>query len=163
MNNTFYQFSASAFSYQPISSINHIFWLFPASFALFSLTIIHFKRLQNKPRLDESESMIDGVVSTFGEKGVSDLLGARIFNTSWSLDLGWTGVLLCVMTSVLWILLSKIMRFNPITSMINWNFLLFSLFNIRLISFNRTLYHKEIRSIRIQTAAMLNYRCSLLV
>ncbi|XP_045476790.1 uncharacterized protein LOC123682286 [Harmonia axyridis] len=99
--------------------VTGVMYLLAASFALFSLTIIHFKRLQNKPRLDESESMVDGVVSPMGGKGVSELLGARIFTTSWSLDLGWGGVILCVMTSILWILLSKIMRFNPITSMIN--------------------------------------------
>lgn len=48
------------------------------------------------------------------------LLSAREFSTAWSLDLGWGGVMLTVMTSVLWILLSKIMRFNPISTIINY-------------------------------------------
>ncbi|KAK9888278.1 hypothetical protein WA026_000541 [Henosepilachna vigintioctopunctata] len=100
--------------------VTGVMYLLAASFALFSLTIIHFKRLQNKPRIEaDSEGMVDGVVSPIGGRGVADLLEARIFTTSWSLDLGWGGVMLCVMTSVLWILLSKIMRFNPISSMIN--------------------------------------------
>lgn len=69
--------------------------------------------------MDEAEGTVDGVVSPTGGRLVKDLLPARVFTTSWSLDLGWGGVMLCVMTSVLWILLSKIMRFNPISSMIN--------------------------------------------
>lgn len=67
----------------------------------------------------EVDSSIDGVVKLQNSKKILDMIPARIFSTSWSLDLGWGGVMLCVMTSVLWILLSKIMRFNPISSMIN--------------------------------------------
>lgn len=93
---------------------------FLASFALFTLTIIHFKRLHSKPYTDETDITPDGVVSPIGAKGIRQLLQARVFTTSWSLDLGWGGVMLCVMTSVLWILLSKIMRFNPISNMINY-------------------------------------------
>ncbi|CAG9836632.1 unnamed protein product [Diabrotica balteata] len=99
--------------------VTGVMYLLAASFALFTLTIIHFKRLHSRPHMDESEGTVDGVVSPTGGKGVKDLLPARVFTTSWSLDLGWGGVMLCVMTSVLWILLSKIMRFNPISSMIN--------------------------------------------
>uniref|UniRef100_A0A6P7GML1 Uncharacterized protein LOC114344231 n=1 Tax=Diabrotica virgifera virgifera TaxID=50390 RepID=A0A6P7GML1_DIAVI len=99
--------------------VTGVMYLLAASFALFTLTIIHFKRLHSRPHMDESEGTVDGVVSPTGGRGVKDLLPARVFTTSWSLDLGWGGVMLCVMTSVLWILLSKIMRFNPISSMIN--------------------------------------------
>ncbi|KAF2899339.1 hypothetical protein ILUMI_06830 [Ignelater luminosus] len=82
--------------------------------------IIHFKRVQAKPRMGiDPDGTVDGVVTPPGGKGANELLEARIFTTSWSLDLGWGGVMLCVMTSILWILLSKIMRFNPISSMIN--------------------------------------------
>lgn len=102
--------------------VTGVMYLLAASFALFTLTIIHFKRTNHKPRIDvDPDGSVDGVISVHqnGLKKVYDLLGARIFTTSWSLDLGWGGVMLCVMTSVLWILLSKIMRFNPISSMIN--------------------------------------------
>ncbi|XP_023311439.1 uncharacterized protein LOC108914133 [Anoplophora glabripennis] len=98
--------------------VTGVMYLLAASFALFTLTIIHFKRLHTKPH--DSDGTVDGVVSPTGSRGVKDLLPARVFTTSWSLDLGWGGVMLCVMTSVLWILLSKIMRFNPISSMINY-------------------------------------------
>lgn len=94
--------------------------MFTASFALFTLTIIHFKRIQQKPRVDvDPNGAADGVVVPPGGRGMIELLPGRLFTTSWSLDLGWGGVVLSVMTSILWILLSKIMRFNPISSMIN--------------------------------------------
>lgn len=97
-----------------------LYFYFSASFALFTLTIIHFKRIQSKPKIViDGDGAIDGVVSFQSARRVVHLLPARVFSTSWSLDLGWGGVMLCVMTSILWILLSKIMRFNPISSMIN--------------------------------------------
>ncbi|XP_019868155.1 uncharacterized protein LOC109596977 isoform X2 [Aethina tumida] len=100
--------------------VTGVMYLLAASFALFTLTIIHFKRLHSRPQTEEGfDGTVDGVVSPHGGRGVHDLLAARVFTTSWSLDLGWGGVMLCVMTSVLWILLSKIMRFNPISSMIH--------------------------------------------
>lgn len=102
-----------------------IYSVVTASFALFTLTIIHFKRMQGRQKMNtDADGNIDGVVSMPGHRGLSglgankDMLSARVFTTSWSLDLGWGGVMLCVMTSILWILLSKIMRFNPISSMI---------------------------------------------
>ncbi|XP_023015615.1 uncharacterized protein isoform X1 [Leptinotarsa decemlineata] len=100
--------------------VTGVMYLLAASFALFTLTIIHFKRLHSKPHFEDSGGAVDGVISPTGGRGVKELLPARVFTTSWSLDLGWGGVMLCVMTSVLWILLSKIMRFNPISSMINY-------------------------------------------
>lgn len=46
----------------------------------------------------------------------ADYYSARVFSLGWSVDLGWGGVVLCVMASILWILLSKIMRYNPRTT-----------------------------------------------
>lgn len=43
----------------------------------------------------------------------ADYYSARVFTLGWSVDLGWGGVLLCVLASVLWLLLSKMMRYNP--------------------------------------------------
>lgn len=90
-----------------------------ALFALFTLMIIHFKRQQGRPMADSDfDGTVDGVVAARGvAKVAQDLLGARIFITSWSLDLGWGGVVLCSITSVLWILLSKIMRYNPFSAL----------------------------------------------
>lgn len=102
--------------------VTGVMYLLAASFALFTLAIIHFKRLHNKPGLAiDPEGSIDGVIApSRSARKILHLLSARVFTTSWSLDLGWGGVTLCVLTSVLWILLSKIMRFNPISSMISY-------------------------------------------
>jgi len=86
-----------------------------ATFALFTLTIIHSKRTQDreaKPIVDGPE---DGVI---GVPVLRSVLKARRFTTAWSMDLGWGGVTLCALASVAWTLLSKIMRFSPIAAMI---------------------------------------------
>lgn len=91
-----------------------------ALFALFTLMIIHFKRQQGRPMLDSDyDGTVDGIVARPGGPAImaKHLLGARVFLTSWSLDLGWGGVVLCAITSVLWILLSKIMRYNPFSTL----------------------------------------------
>ncbi|XP_049538020.1 uncharacterized protein LOC125952544 isoform X1 [Anopheles darlingi] len=100
--------------------VTGVMYLLAALFALFTLMIIHFKRQQGRPLLDSDfDGTIDGVVAIKGTARVaSKFLGARIFVTAWSLDLGWGGVVLCTFTSFLWILLSKIMRFNPLSAMI---------------------------------------------
>lgn len=90
------------------------FFVFPATFALFTLTIIHFKRAQNRgARLIVGPE--DGVI---GGPVPGNILKARRFTSSWSMDLGWGGVTLCALASIAWILLSKIMRFSPIATMI---------------------------------------------
>ncbi|XP_061508760.1 uncharacterized protein LOC11175743 isoform X2 [Anopheles gambiae] len=100
--------------------VTGVMYLLAALFALFTLMIIHFKRQQGRPLLDSDfDGTIDGVVAIKGTaRAASKFLGARIFVTAWSLELGWGGVVLCVFTSFLWILLSKIMRFNPLSAMI---------------------------------------------
>ncbi|KAG7178175.1 hypothetical protein Hamer_G003964 [Homarus americanus] len=35
--------------------------------------------------------------------------------TGWSLDLGWGGVVTCLVAALLWLLLARIMRYNPIS------------------------------------------------
>ncbi|XP_039290892.1 uncharacterized protein LOC111054535 isoform X2 [Nilaparvata lugens] len=123
--------------------VTGVMYLLAATFALFTLTIIHLKRQQSKPKWPPPPgpgapdclptTPPGGGVSPLGD-GVSPLnvgaldpslmaiwaeyYPARIFTKGWSLDLGWAGVTLCVLTSVLWILLSKIMRYNPISSSI---------------------------------------------
>ncbi|XP_017073599.1 uncharacterized protein LOC108109541 [Drosophila eugracilis] len=100
--------------------ITGVMYLLAALFALFTLMIIHFKRQQGRPMLDSDyDGTVDGIVARPGGVAImaKPLLGARIFLTSWSLDLGWGGVVLCAITSVLWILLSKIMRYNPFSAL----------------------------------------------
>ncbi|CAH0391460.1 unnamed protein product [Bemisia tabaci] len=119
--------------------VTGVMYLLAATFALFTLTIIHFKREQVKTRSEclsgggagvgppgstgAAALLGDGVVAGAGpvlEPGYArvwaDLHRARLLSHGWSLDLGWAGLALCVLTSVLWILLSKIMRYNPINA-----------------------------------------------
>lgn len=79
--------------------------------------IIHFKRREARTLLDSDFESIDGIVaSKLLARAAQHLLNCRKFTTAWSLDLGWGGVVLCTITSILWILLSKIMRYNSISS-----------------------------------------------
>ncbi|XP_021710816.1 uncharacterized protein LOC5567154 isoform X2 [Aedes aegypti] len=100
--------------------VTGVMYLLAALFALFTLMIIHFKRQQGRPltEIDYGVS-IDGVVAVKPDYMYAQpLLDARVIVTAWSLSLGWGGVVLCAFTSFLWILLSKIMRFNPLSAMI---------------------------------------------
>ncbi|EDS31527.1 conserved hypothetical protein [Culex quinquefasciatus] len=100
--------------------VTGVMYLLAALFALFTLMIIHFKRQQGRPltEIDYGVS-IDGVVAIKPDYLYAQpLLDARVIVTAWSLDLGWGGVVLCAFTAFLWILLSKIMRFNPLSAMI---------------------------------------------
>ncbi|CAD6991341.1 unnamed protein product [Ceratitis capitata] len=74
--------------------ITGVMYLLAALFALFTLMIIHFKRQQGRPMLDSDyDGTVDGIVARPGGVAImaKPLLGARIFLTSWSLDLGWGG------------------------------------------------------------------------
>lgn len=116
-------------NYSIIQSIEAI-WLtikpttvsFAALFAVFTLMIIHFKRHQRRPLQDSDfDGTFDGIVAPPGAgRAAQHLLNARQFATSWSLDLGWGGVVFCGITYVLWIMLSKIMRYNPLSALLIW-------------------------------------------
>lgn len=101
--------------------ITGVMYLLAALFALFTLMIIYVKRHQVRPIVDtDYEGTIEGLVAPKGVARIAHpLLVARIFTTSWSIDLGWGGVLLCCLTSGLWIILSKIMRYNPLSAMLS--------------------------------------------
>ncbi|XP_070509249.1 uncharacterized protein [Chironomus tepperi] len=98
--------------------VTGVMYLLAALFALFTLMIIHFKRQKGKTLLaSDYDGTVEGIQSqepTFAQ----NLLDARIFATSWSLDLGWGGVVLCALASFLWIFLSKLMRFTPVSHLI---------------------------------------------
>lgn len=86
---------------------------------MFALLIIHFKRIQrvsSRGTAQIGDSTDDGVIGP--RIAAASLLSAREFSTSWSLELGWGGVVLATTTSLFWMLLSKIMRYNPISAML---------------------------------------------
>ncbi|KAJ8664483.1 hypothetical protein QAD02_006145 [Eretmocerus hayati] len=95
--------------------VTGVMYLLAATFALFTLMIIHCKRSQERGRQVIEYGPEDGVAGGPVERHV---LKARIFSNAWSMDLGWGGVCLSALASVAWILLSKIMRFSPIAAMI---------------------------------------------
>ncbi|KAI5698901.1 hypothetical protein M8J75_013582 [Diaphorina citri] len=118
--------------------VTGVMYLLAAFFALFTLTIIHFKRAQTRHKpinfancigrsVDGDEVLlVDGVIQGMNSAASYefsplwiDFYKARLFTVGWSLDLGWGGVTLCVLTSIFWILLSKMMRYNPITSVVH--------------------------------------------
>ncbi|XP_026487163.2 uncharacterized protein LOC113394167 [Vanessa tameamea] len=98
--------------------VTGVMYLLAGLFAMFTLMIIHFKRVQRVSTRGSShgDDTADGVIGP--RYPAFPLLSAREFTTSWSLELGWGGVALATTTSLLWILLSKIMRYNPISSML---------------------------------------------
>ncbi|CAG4990638.1 unnamed protein product [Colias eurytheme] len=95
--------------------VTGVMYLLAGLFAMFTLMIIHFKRVQ-RVSARAMDDTADGVVGPHGP--AIPLLSAREFTTSWSLELGWGGVVLATTTSLLWILLSKIMRYNPLSTML---------------------------------------------
>ncbi|XP_014213014.1 uncharacterized protein LOC106642686 [Copidosoma floridanum] len=97
--------------------VTGVMYLLAAVFALFTLTIIQCKRSQERA---SSHTLPEGGPEdgVFGSPVERSALKCRRFVASWSMDLGWAGVTLSALASVAWILLSKIMRFSPISAMI---------------------------------------------
>ncbi|BET00407.1 Hypothetical protein NTJ_13222 [Nesidiocoris tenuis] len=94
--------------------VTGVMYLLAATFALFTLVIIHYKwRSTECPGPGA-----DGMIAVFGSRqtvqwAANYLAPARISSGSWSRALGWTALSLCVLTSLFWILLSIVMRVSP--------------------------------------------------
>ncbi|CAG7724240.1 unnamed protein product [Allacma fusca] len=88
--------------------VTGVIYVLAALFALFTLTIVHLK---DKNR--HEKEMLD--VWTQLTPDYSEYSTARNISHGWSLTLGWAGSFVCVLASIMWILLSKIMRYNPIS------------------------------------------------
>ncbi|XP_047469267.1 uncharacterized protein LOC125025325 [Penaeus chinensis] len=83
--------------------ITGVMYILAATFGLFCLSIMHFKRKTKKDC-----GVLDSQVTP-------EYSSARVFQTGWSLDLGWGGVVTCLVAALLWLLLARIMRYNPIS------------------------------------------------
>ncbi|XP_042203214.1 uncharacterized protein LOC121853234 [Homarus americanus] len=83
--------------------ITGVMYILATTFGLFCLTIMHFKRKTKKDC-----GILDSQVTP-------EYSSARVFQTGWSLDLGWGGVVTCLVAALLWLLLARIMRYNPIS------------------------------------------------
>ncbi|XP_050715320.1 uncharacterized protein LOC126998048 isoform X2 [Eriocheir sinensis] len=83
--------------------ITGVMYILASTFGLFCLTIMHFKR-----RTKKDCGVLDSQVTP-------EYSSARVFETGWSLELGWGGVVTCLAAALLWLLLARIMRYNPIS------------------------------------------------
>lgn len=89
--------------------VTGVIYMLAALFALFTLTIVHFKHKNRKDcePLDVWTRLMPQSVDH------DDFQTARLIFHGWSLKLAWAGSFVCLLASVMWVLLSKIMRYNP--------------------------------------------------
>ncbi len=106
---------------------------FVGTFALFTIMIAHSKHIDcrrnnhntNEMNLDNNSIIFDeGLVQEMGEINTKfnkvwfSYYRAREFNIGWSFDLGVTGVVLSMISSVMWILMAKLLRYTSLTTQI---------------------------------------------
>lgn len=99
--------------------ITAVMYLLAGTFGLFTLGIMHNKHHSRKTHsqnnCNQSLALIDGMINVSGNMCQTihfweQLLTARIYSLGWSVSIGWVAVILCILTSFLWTILSKIMR-----------------------------------------------------
>ncbi|XP_073974313.1 uncharacterized protein isoform X2 [Rhodnius prolixus] len=99
--------------------VTGVMYLLAGTFALFTLTIIHFKRRSECQGRGNAE---EGALGTGNERLRNQLrnhyLPAREVAGGWSLELGWAALALCTAASALWILLARVMRYSPLTTIL---------------------------------------------
>lgn len=83
--------------------ITGVMYILAAVFCVFTLSIMHFKRKTSKDC-----GLVDPMVPEKYQH-------AQITSMGWSLAIGWVSICFCLFTAFLWYLLSKIMRYGPIT------------------------------------------------
>lgn len=84
----------------------------------------HSRKTLSRTNCNQSLALIDGMINTSGNMCQTihfweQLLTARIYSLGWSVYMGWIAVLLCILTSFLWIVLSKIMRQSSFSNSLN--------------------------------------------
>jgi len=75
----------------------------------------HSRKTHSQNNCNRSLALIDGMINAGGNMCQTihfweQLLTARIYSLGWSVNIGWIAVMLCILTSFLWIVLSKVMR-----------------------------------------------------
>jgi len=91
--------------------VTGVIYVLAGTFALFTLTIVHFKHKNRNDR--EPLDVWTRLLPELGEN--NDFRSGRIISHGSSLELAWAGTLVCIFASAMWILLSKMLRYNPIT------------------------------------------------
>jgi len=91
--------------------VTGVIYMLAALFAVFTLAIVHLKhknRKESEP-LDVWTRLIPAQELNTGDAFQS----TRLIYQGWSLKLAWAGNCVCILASVMWVILSKIMRYNP--------------------------------------------------
>ncbi|XP_023234031.1 uncharacterized protein LOC111633656 [Centruroides sculpturatus] len=83
--------------------VTGVMFILAALFGTFTLAFMYFKRL--KPASFNTNTVIDNGVP-------QEYLNTRVFTFGWSASLGWSGITLCVITSILWLLLARVLRYQ---------------------------------------------------
>ncbi|GAB6020456.1 hypothetical protein CHUAL_014117 [Chamberlinius hualienensis] len=83
--------------------ITGVIYILAAVFCTFTLSIMHFKRKTSKDC-----GLVDPIIPDRYQV-------AQLLSTGWSLAIGWVSVALCILTAFLWYILSKILRYGPIS------------------------------------------------
>lgn len=92
--------------------VTGVIYVLAALFAIFTLAIVHVK---HRNRADDYEPLDVWTKLIPDLEKSEDFRKARNVSLGWSLQLAWAGVGVCVLASVMWMSVSKMMRYNPIS------------------------------------------------
>ncbi len=92
--------------------VTGVIYVLAALFAIFTLAIVHVK---HRNRADEYEPLDVWTRLIPDLEKSDDFRTARLVTLGFSLQLAWAGVGVCVLASIMWISVSKMMRINPIS------------------------------------------------
>lgn len=81
----------------------------------------HSRKTHSQSNCNFSLALIDGMIYIEGNMCRTmnfweQLLTARLYSLGWSVNMGWIAVISCILTSFLWIVLSRLMRQSPLNS-----------------------------------------------
>ncbi|KAF0292410.1 hypothetical protein FJT64_009608 [Amphibalanus amphitrite] len=99
--------------------ITGFMYLMAAIFSTFSFSIIHFKR-KTKRDCGVLDSQITHEFYNSRTFQPGEFYNSRTFQPGWSLQIGWTGVTICLTASLSWILLARFMRYTPGSSLLSY-------------------------------------------
>ena len=92
--------------------VTGVIYVLAALFAIFTLAIVHVK---HRNRADVYEPLDVWIKLIPDLDRSEDFRTARKVSLGWSLQLAWAGVGVCAIASMMWMSLSKMMRYNPIS------------------------------------------------
>lgn len=88
--------------------VTGVIYMLATLFAVFTLAIVHLKHKNRKAR-----EPLDVWTRIIPDNSDDEFRMTRRIYHGWSLKLAWAGNCVCLLASVMWVILSKIMRYNP--------------------------------------------------